>query len=939
MTVKPKLLVLSVIPVIILLCVPASLCDDLVTIKKLMLYDQPMHIMPFDDAVETHRGYSFQSASETHLPLWYVYFDLWEKDDTTAVQYMTGEMMRLAKIMQEVFNSNQIDMLREMLKDQERTKHWLEARRKRLECIDRIFNKNDRSPEIGTTLIEILHEVERLGFEQWSCESYETTADYFFALGQDEKAFGYLEKSYELGILTGSYSRISHASGRIGEYYRRKGDFEKARDAFSESLRHCELIHDHYNKARALSFMARLSANMGDFIEAERLYLQSIEECGYITDAVCELQKLYLLASLYNSFGHLEKAEYLTERAILLAEKNLQQCTNEHALRVRESLTNYLAYSLSLLAQVQLKGGKVNEAVLTMEKALKTSRHFIDRLHCAELERAMGEAYLAAGRLGEASRNLQNSLRASRKLQNRRLEAECLIVLAELRIAQGKLDEADDLLMDADDIATEERLHMLMLDTERLRAQSDMIRGRYRPAIDHLERAVARFDTESASILYEEDKHAFAEKMNTVYDNIINMQDEHTHDSDSVTYWVEKCRHRPHSGVCRADSEFMQGLACAISERDWIPDDAVIIQYIITTDRLIAIATERGGTIRHSIPMSPEHLSSQIQEFFETCYGFRNNPSLSGKKIERMAENFYTVLLEPFSGILETKSVLYFIPARPLDRLPFSALMKPSGECRFLVEDKLIITAPNLLDIFWAIAGSDPHMTHRHFASPLLIGDPLIAPAIRRLFPDLNELPHTAKEIEAVERILGTRRTLSGADATPGAFLRSAEGSDLIHIATHTVAHPPYSGKSALVLSLAGRDSTEGCIERSLVSEDDIRNLSLDGTRLVVISSCESAPGAARGTVTGPGLAAGFLHAGADAVIATIWPIEDDITGDIIAAFYRELLRGTGDPSQALCTVQRSIIQEDRSRGVPNARIHQWAPFIAMGSTPEHTSR
>jgi CHAT domain-containing protein/tetratricopeptide (TPR) repeat protein len=935
MAVKPKLLALSALIAITLLS-HAPLYDDHRMIKNLMLYDQPVHIIPLDEAVEISRGYSYRSCGDASMPLWLLYYSFWEKGDTVSVQYMTRELMRQATISERVFNNNRIDMLEQMLKDVERTKLWLRARKRRRECIDRIFNKNDRSPEIESILFEALRDAERAGFKRWSIDFYEVMADYLFAIGQDEKAFGYLQKTYEISITSVSNSTASHVAGRIGEYYRRNGDFGKARDAFSKSLFHARLIEDHYNIARALSFMARLNANEGNFIGAEKLHWESIEECGCIIDPICELQKTYLLAELYTSFGHLEKAVYFTERAILLAEKNLQEFETDDNIKLVKSLTNYLAYSRSLLAQIQLKQAKFDEAVVTMEQTLMTSKHSIDRFLYAELEKTMSEAYLAAGRLNEASRNIDNSLKLARTLKKRRLEAECLVTRADVRIAQGKFDEADDLLAEADNIADEEELWPFKLDTERLRAESAALRGRYRKALDHYENAAARFDAESAAIIYEEDKHTFAEKMREIYESIIDIQDEHFNDSDSVTFWAEKYRHKPHGDVCKIPIELSQTIRLVLSEKDWIPYDTVIIQYIVTADRLIIIAKERNRTIHNSIPIDREYLEGQIQEFFETCYSFKKDPVKSGKKMQRMTENFYAILIEPLSTIMEGKKILCFVPAHPLHRLPFAALTKPNGECRFLVEDMQITTAPTLLDILKTRAAVDSRISHPRFTSALLVGHADIDAEIHRLFPALDELPHTEGEMLAVKELIGSCTTLCGKGATPSAFLQNAEESDLIHIATHTITYPSYGGKSALVLSPDPGDLTEDSIMRSLVFDNDIRNLQLRGTCLVVISSCESAPAASTGSGSGTGLAGWFLHAGADAVIATIWPIEDHFTETIITAFYRELLSGSGDPTEALCNIQRTIIAEDRSVGTPFAHVCEWAPFVAMGSPIGH---
>ena len=67
----------------------------------------------------------------------------------------------------------------------------------------------------------------------------------------------------------------------------------------------------------------------------------------------------------------------------------------------------------------------------------------------------------------------------------------------------------------------------------------------------------------------------------------------------------------------------------------------------------------------------------------------------------------------------------------------------------------------------------------------------------------------------------------------------------------------------------------------------------------------------------------GFLYAGAPAVIASLWRVDDRSTAELMAAFYARLGRGEG--KLAAFTAARRELR--RTRPEP----YYWAPFILLG--------
>jgi CHAT domain-containing protein len=102
----------------------------------------------------------------------------------------------------------------------------------------------------------------------------------------------------------------------------------------------------------------------------------------------------------------------------------------------------------------------------------------------------------------------------------------------------------------------------------------------------------------------------------------------------------------------------------------------------------------------------------------------------------------------------------------------------------------------------------------------------------------------------------------------------------------------------------------------------DILSLRL-GARMVVLSACEGAIGQRYPGDEIMGLARAFFMAGAQTVVASLWPVEDASASELMGRFYRRLGTG-GGVVQALQAVQ---VEMADGGYVP----YQWAPFITIG--------
>jgi CHAT domain-containing protein len=146
----------------------------------------------------------------------------------------------------------------------------------------------------------------------------------------------------------------------------------------------------------------------------------------------------------------------------------------------------------------------------------------------------------------------------------------------------------------------------------------------------------------------------------------------------------------------------------------------------------------------------------------------------------------------------------------------------------------------------------------------------------------------------------------------------------VVHFATHSVFDNESPGQSGIVLSMFDR---QGRPQDGFLRLHDIFTLQLPA-ELVVLSACDTALGK---PVRGEGLVGmvrGFLHAGATRVLASLWKVDDEATGELMRVFYREMLQNGRAPADALRRAQLALRSTRRWR-----EPYYWAAFVLEGES------
>jgi CHAT domain-containing protein len=127
-------------------------------------------------------------------------------------------------------------------------------------------------------------------------------------------------------------------------------------------------------------------------------------------------------------------------------------------------------------------------------------------------------------------------------------------------------------------------------------------------------------------------------------------------------------------------------------------------------------------------------------------------------------------------------------------------------------------------------------------------------------------------------------------------------------------------------LALAGanrRGSSEG--EYGIVTALEASGLNLWGTKLAVLSACDTGVGEVRNGEGVYGLRRAFVLAGAESLLMSLWPAADYSTRRLMTNYYKNLKQGMGRGA-ALRQVQLELLKNN-----PQLHPFYWANFIQSG--------
>lgn len=259
-------------------------------------------------------------------------------------------------------------------------------------------------------------------------------------------------------------------------------------------------------------------------------------------------------------------------------------------------------------------------------------------------------------------------------------------------------------------------------------------------------------------------------------------------------------------------------------------------------------------------------------------------------KINSCLQKLHEKLIRPMEREIKGKDVI-FVPVGPLNYVPFHALFDGN---KYLVESHEVRYAPS--SSIWYLLSQKPERISKN---ALLIG-----------FAD-DQIPMADEEIRSLGKIIKNSTSLRGTKASFASYIRSAPAFDILHLACHGQFRPENPMFSSLHLS-------DGWVTVNDICQQRLK------ARLVTLSACDTGVNHVYAGEELLGLARGFLSAGAEGLIVSLWKVNDNISREFMCDFY-ENLQNSQSIGASLRSAQIKLIRR-------SINPYYWSPFIFIGA-------
>jgi CHAT domain-containing protein/Tfp pilus assembly protein PilF len=127
-------------------------------------------------------------------------------------------------------------------------------------------------------------------------------------------------------------------------------------------------------------------------------------------------------------------------------------------------------------------------------------------------------------------------------------------------------------------------------------------------------------------------------------------------------------------------------------------------------------------------------------------------------------------------------------------------------------------------------------------------------------------------------------------------------------------------------LALAGANYEKRGDDDGVLTALEAAYLYLSGTKLVVLSACDTGVGDVKNGEGVQGLRRALVLAGSESQVMSLWPVSDEVTKDLMIPYYKGLTNGEGR-SEGLRQVQLKMLRGPKEHQHP----FYWAAFIHSG--------
>lgn len=411
-----------------------------------------------------------------------------------------------------------------------------------------------------------------------------------------------------------------------------------------------------------------------------------------------------------------------------------------------------------------------------------------------------------------------------------------------------------------------------------------------------------------------------------------------------------------------------------------LDEDSALVDFLMYEDNgmqkvMAGIIVNDMGDIRYDLIEFPdrEEIEASVIEYRTII----QDDLADEDEIIEIGQITYDLVWLPIEEAVGDLEYVYLVPDGVLNILPFNALMNADEEYLIQTTDIHILTSgrdllPNQYQLadgeYVILAGPDYNSDKVVSAEELAVASARRSSALKlgirgaggglrglnfaplpgaekegRIITDRVEANEEASDVYFGEQ--AQEQVLAGIDeapeilhmATHGFFLEADDTlrKRLLKLQRGAELQVPPPGDNPLLragLAFAGINSNAqflgdiDTVNDGVLTALEVLGLDLSGTRLVVLSACETGLGEIHEGEGVYGLRRSFQEAGVAEVISSLWEVSDDGTQALMTDFYDRVLQGT--PARvALRETQLDMI-DSPEWGYP----YIWSAFMIVGS-------
>jgi CHAT domain-containing protein/Tfp pilus assembly protein PilF len=820
--------------------------------------------------------------------------------------------------------------------------------RRALAIYEKVFGPEH--PDVATTLNNL-------------AELYRARGDYGKAEPLYQRALAIYEK-----VLGPEHANLAQSVNNLAVLYQMKGDFDKAEPLLQRALaiREKRLGPEHPDVAQSLNNLAQLYWKQRDYQKAEPLYQRALTIAERALGPEHPFVALLLnnLALLYTYKGDLEKAGPLLERALAIQEKQLGP---EHP---------DVAQSLHNLAGLYHVKGDYAKAEPLYQRALAIAEHVLGPSH-TDVARALSNLATLYETTGDLAKAIACTTRG-----NEARERSIMLNLAAgserakllyFNSFSGETDSTISLhVMTAP--GNPAALRLALLTTLRRK-------GRVLDATADNFAALRRRLNPQDRALFEQLSDTRSRLAGLVLGGP-GANDPKQHQIDIKR--LEEQADQLENEVSRRSAEFRSQSQAVTLEavQNAIPNGAALVEFV--SFRPFLIKETRFGQLRFAVYVlkhqgEPQWVDlgdaaaiDQAVENLRAVLRKDEDKPLSDvdRQVKPLARALDEKVMRPVRALLGDATHLLISPDGSLNLIPFAALVDEKN--RFLVErfsltyltsgrdllrlkEKLASTAAVMVFAnpdFGAKTGAGTDRGLKSGPAKAVANQPATG-AIDFSQVVFEPLPGTEQEARALKAILPGAKILAQGLASKAAIKQIA-APKILHIATHgffledMVASATTEGRGLAVrrelpgapdapqmnrvensllragLAMAGANLRNGD-DIGVLTALEVSGLDLWGTKLVVLSACDTGVGEIKNGQGVYGLRRALVLAGSETQVMSLWPVSDEGTRDLMIEYYKALEAGQGR-GEALRQVQLRMMA-----GKQRHHPYFWASFIQSG--------